>query len=78
MANRWPIVVRSIEEIKISTHASWDGGGSRMRHCAYLVTVKSGDELIFDPTGIQFSPIWPLVSPLGRYLLLNCHEDIRV
>jgi hypothetical protein len=71
-------VVHSIEEIKITTPACWNFGNSTFRHCAYLVTTTSGRQLVLDPTGVQFSPDWPLISPLWKYQLIFCHGDVRV
>ena len=37
------------------------------RHCAFLVLLASGAEYIFDPTGVQFGPQWPLICPRREY-----------
>lgn len=37
-------------------------------HCCFLLVLKNGTEWVFDPTGVQFGPEWPLLSPYDDYM----------
>ncbi|KAH9862865.1 hypothetical protein J1614_010958 [Plenodomus biglobosus] len=54
--------IKSIREFKF-----WTGYDYVYVHCAFAIFCYDGTELVFDPTGIQFGPDWPLLSPLFEY-----------
>ncbi|KZM25755.1 hypothetical protein ST47_g3046 [Ascochyta rabiei] len=56
-----PIV--EILEIKIAPPAYW-----HFSHCAFAIHLVSDGWWVFDPTGVQFGPDWPLLSPLDHFL----------
>lgn len=37
-------------------------------HCAFAIKLADNSWWVFDPTGVQFGPDWPLLSPLDDYL----------
>jgi hypothetical protein len=37
-------------------------------HCAFAIKLDDNSWWVFDPTGVQFGPDWPLLSPLDYYL----------
>ncbi|KAF1930427.1 uncharacterized protein M421DRAFT_3496 [Didymella exigua CBS 183.55] len=39
------------------------------QHCAFAIKLSDNSWWVFDPTGIQFGPDWPLLSPLNHYCL---------
>ncbi|KAF2678870.1 hypothetical protein K458DRAFT_394517 [Lentithecium fluviatile CBS 122367] len=47
-------------------------------HWTFMLSLKNGSRLIFDPTGVQFGPAQPLVCTLERYLALPHVERQRV
>lgn len=36
-------------------------------HCAFLIVLNSFCAYVFDPTGVQFGPDWPLLSSYDEY-----------
>ena len=38
------------------------------RHCSFHVELQDGTKWVFDPTGVQFGPEWPLLSSFDDYL----------
>jgi hypothetical protein len=53
------------------------GSPYNITHCAFLVTLQSGQEYVVDPTGIQFGPSWPLVCSYEHYQAHRMHPDHR-
>ncbi|PVH98471.1 hypothetical protein DM02DRAFT_45351 [Periconia macrospinosa] len=51
--------VREIEFCTAQYYGYW--------HCAYVITLQDGSFYVFDPTGVQFGPQWPLLAPLDVY-----------
>jgi hypothetical protein len=37
------------------------------KHSAFLITLRSGVQYVFDPTGPQFGADWPLLERWTRY-----------
>ncbi|KAJ4350843.1 hypothetical protein N0V95_004396 [Ascochyta clinopodiicola] len=56
-----PII--EIREIKIAPPAYW-----HFAHCVFAIHLVSDGWWVFDPTGVQFGPDWPLLLPLGDFL----------
>ncbi|KAJ4364030.1 hypothetical protein N0V83_009485 [Neocucurbitaria cava] len=50
--------VRGIFKLRFTTIRKYND-----LHCAFLVIFHAGGLYVFDPTGIQFGPDWPLLSP---------------
>lgn len=38
------------------------------KHCVFAIGPASGHLFVFDPTGVQFGPHWPLISPFRQYM----------
>lgn len=43
-------------------------------HCAFIVALPSGP-YVFDPTGVQFGPDWPLISSYWTYRGVRMDPD---
>jgi hypothetical protein len=37
------------------------------RHCVFVTILESGAVYVFDPTGVQFGPTWPVLSKWADY-----------
>lgn len=61
LARGGPIL--EIMELRIHTKAYY-----HYLHCAFAVRFLRDGWWVFDPTGVQFGPDWPLLSPLVEYL----------
>lgn len=46
-------------------------------HCAFVLKLRSGSYFVFDPTGCQFGPDWPLICPASRYGHLHIDEVLE-
>jgi hypothetical protein len=60
-AHGGPII--SIWEMKIAPAMYWF-----YEHCAFAIHIVDDGWWVFDPTGVQFGPDWPLLSPLCDYI----------
>ncbi|KAJ4991140.1 hypothetical protein SVAN01_03268 [Stagonosporopsis vannaccii] len=68
LENRWSESlggpIREIRELKIMPSIYY-----WFRHCSFLVNLVGHGWWVFDPTGVQFGPDWPLLSPYNEYRL---------
>jgi hypothetical protein len=60
IANR--VNISNVLEMKFNTPPYYG-----YRHCVYLIELESSARYIFDPTGIQFGPQWPLLCVYDEY-----------
>jgi hypothetical protein len=58
------VTVRNISEVKFFPEDYY-----WYRHCVFEIELQSGVSYIFDLTGVQFGPEWPLLS------LRHVYED---
>jgi hypothetical protein len=56
-------VIRFVMEMTFNPPAYY-----HYEHCCFLVVLKNGIKWVFDPTGVQFGPEWPLLSPYDDYV----------
>ncbi|KAH6639214.1 hypothetical protein C7974DRAFT_410197 [Boeremia exigua] len=63
--------ITRIREIKFDS-----GPYYRYRHCAFEIHFASHGCWIYDPTGVQFGPDWPLLSP--RHIYFACRPERRL
>ncbi|KAF2996208.1 hypothetical protein E8E13_001935 [Curvularia kusanoi] len=57
-------IIDNVEEIRFKTPLYYNEG---IAHCAFLITLDDGSEWVYDPTGVQFGPQWPLLAPFEDY-----------
>ncbi|KAH7377410.1 hypothetical protein BKA66DRAFT_572206 [Pyrenochaeta sp. MPI-SDFR-AT-0127] len=60
------LAMYKVRFVTISPHDIW--------HCAFIIALNSG-MYVFDPTGVQFGPDWPLVSEWGTYRSMRMKPD---
>ena len=63
--------VLEIRELKVSTPDYYNN----ILHCSFNVRTASDGWIIFDPTGVQFGPQWPLICALPKYLQGTDNEN---
>ncbi|KAI8932442.1 hypothetical protein NX059_010628 [Plenodomus lindquistii] len=54
--------IKEILEMKF-----WAGKAYNYSHCAFILVLSDDLAVVFDPTGLQFGPDWPLLSTLRDY-----------
>ncbi|CAO2649804.1 Nn.00g010960.m01.CDS01 [Neocucurbitaria sp. VM-36] len=57
------LTVYQIHKVRFATRPGYD-----YLHCVFVIVLASGAVWVFDPTGVQFGPNWPLISPYYWYL----------
>ncbi len=62
--------IRQIWEIKIVPTKYY-----YYQHCAFAVELAHDGWWVFDPTGVQFGPVWALLSPLDIYIARSESKD---
>ncbi|PSN64975.1 hypothetical protein BS50DRAFT_635805 [Corynespora cassiicola Philippines] len=51
----------------------------KYKHCAFALTMQSGSQWIFDPTGVQFGVEgWPVISRRHWYFSPDKHRQVQV
>lgn len=57
-------VINNVEEMRFITPLYYHNG---IVHCAFLITLDDGSQWVYDPTGVQFGPQWPLLASFEDY-----------
>jgi hypothetical protein len=65
--------VRKAEEIQFATYPYYEWA-----HCTFRITLVSGEQYAFDPTGVQFGPLWALLSPWTEYQNARVYNNMMV